>query len=112
MYTNTNHNNIYIHVMYTKPEMTFYDREQELNLIRKILHVKGPSLIIVKGIRRIGKTSLVLKALEKKKFVSLFIPKDKTVGLFLEENAVELHLPKFTSLIDFLRYIFEHNEYV
>src|SRR3989344_6159187 len=98
--------------MYTKPEMTFYDREQELNLIRKILPVKGTSLIIVKGIRRIGKTSLVLKALEGKKFVSLFIPKDKTVGLFLEENAVELHLPQFTSLIDFLRYIFEHNEYV
>lgn len=92
--------------------MAFYNREQELNLIRKILPAKGPSLIIVKGIRRIGKTSLVLKALEGKKFVNLFIPKDKTVGLFLEENAAELHLPRFTTLIDFLRYIFEHNEYV
>lgn len=99
-----------IHSKHTK--MVFYDREPELKLIHKILPASGPSLIIVKGIRRIGKTSLVLKALEGKRFVNLFIPKDKTVGLFLEENAAELKIPKFTTLLDFLRYLFEHNEYV
>lgn len=90
----------------------FYDREQELRLINKLLKAPGVSLVIVKGIRRVGKTSLILKALEEKSFINLFIPKDKTPALFLEESASELKVPRFVKIVDFFRYLFEHHEII
>ncbi|TRM79886.1 ATPase, partial [Sulfolobus sp. D5] len=44
--------------------MIFVNREKELEAIKKRLESKSLELIIVYGRRRIGKTSLILKAIE------------------------------------------------
>ena len=87
--------------------MKFYDREKEINLIKKLSKGKGTRVLIVRGLRRIGKTRTVLEALKNKKYVYLFIPKGKSVNLFLEEISEDLNIPKFTRIMDFFRYIFE-----
>jgi AAA+ ATPase superfamily predicted ATPase len=92
--------------------MKFYNRKQELGQILSFLNSKNPTLIIVKGLRRVGKTRLILEALSSKEYINLFIPKDKTPQLFLEEVAKEKGLPRFTQIYDLLKYLFEKYEYV
>lgn len=106
---------IYIHLMYYTChvyKMKFYNRKQELELIGKIIKAPGPSLVIVKGLRRIGKTRLIIESLNKKEFVNLFVPRNKTTSLFLEETSEELNIPRFNRVVDFLRYLFEKYEFV
>jgi len=90
----------------------FYNREREINLIRRVINGSGTRFIIVKGLRRIGKTRTVLEALKGREYAYIFVPKDKSVDLFLEEISQDLKIPKFTSLRDFLNYIFEKFEVV
>lgn len=92
--------------------MKFYNREKELELLKEILSAPGTALVIVKGLRRIGKTSLILKVLEGKNFYYVFVPKNKTSSLFLEEACEALDLPRFSRVGDFLRHIFEKKEAV
>lgn len=92
--------------------MKFYNRENELGLLKKVLDAKGTRFIIVKGIRRVGKTRAVLEALKRKGYAYVFIPKGKTSGSFLEEISGELNIPRFVTLKDFLRYILEKYKFV
>lgn len=92
--------------------MKFYNREKELELVKTLLRSEGTTFIVVKGLRRIGKTSLILESLKGKKFANIFVPKDKTTSLFLEELSHELEIPLFSRLIDLFRYIFEKYEII
>ncbi len=90
----------------------FYDRERELKLLERITRGRGTRFVIVKGLRRIGKTRTVLEALKNKNYAYIFVPKDKSKDLFLEEISQDLKIPRFTSLKDFFNYIFEKFEIV
>ena len=90
----------------------FYNRKNEVGLIKRILNAEGTRFVIVKGIRRIGKTRIILEMLKQKNYVYIFVPKDKTTGSFLEEASKELNIPKFTKITDFLRYVFDKYEFV
>ncbi|MBL7169792.1 MAG: ATP-binding protein [Candidatus Aenigmarchaeota archaeon] len=92
--------------------MKFYNREKEMQLFKRLERSKGLKFIVIKGLRRIGKTRLILEFLKNKKSVYIFVPKGKTVSLFLEDICSELNMPRFTRLLDFFRYAFDNNEYV
>ena len=88
--------------------MRFYNREKELKLLEKVARGKGTRFVIIKGLRRIGKTRTVLEFLKNKNnYAYIFVPKDKSKDLFLEEISQDLNIPKFFNLKDFFRYIFE-----
>ncbi|MBR4267145.1 MAG: ATP-binding protein, partial [Bacteroidales bacterium] len=55
--------------------MRFYDREQEIELLKnsELQANDNAMFTVVSGRRRIGKTSLILKSLEGKTFVYLFV---------------------------------------
>lgn len=63
--------------------MKFYDREKELELLRnsEAQAEKAASFTVLMGRRRIGKTSLILKALEGKPFAYLFVSRDNEAML-------------------------------
>ena len=58
--------------------MKFYDREEEIVILRENekLAEKNAMFTVLSGRRRVGKTSLVLKAFEGKQFAYLFVSKD------------------------------------
>lgn len=92
--------------------MRFYNRESELELLGKIIKGKSTRVVIVRGFRRIGKTRLVLESLKGKTFLRIFIPKDKTPTSFLADVSEKHNLPRFTTLKDFVAYIFEKYEFI
>ena len=92
--------------------MKFYNRKEEISILRRIAEAKGARFIIIKGLRRIGKTRLVLEALKNKKYAYIFVPKDETVSGFLEFLSKDLGIPKFSTIYDFLNYIFEKYDYI
>ena len=49
--------------IYSGGRVKFYNRKNEMALIRRILDGKGTRFVIVKGIRRIGKTRIILEML-------------------------------------------------
>lgn len=59
--------------------MKFYNRENELNLLDNIekLSTKYAQMTFLVGRRRIGKTSLLIKATEHKDVLYFFIAKKK-----------------------------------
>ena len=92
--------------------MKFYNRENELKILEMAVKGKGTRVIIIRGLRRIGKTRLVLESLKATRHIRVFIPKDKTPQSFLIDIAKEHSVPVFTKLKDFLLYIFEKYEFV
>ena len=58
--------------------MKFYDREEEIVILQENekLAEKNAMFTVLSGRRRVGKTSLVLKAFEGKQFAYLFVSKD------------------------------------
>ena len=58
--------------------MKFYDREQELAILQKNWEQssRGSVMTTLIGRRRVGKTSLLLKSVEGKKHLYIYIPKD------------------------------------
>jgi len=91
--------------------MRFYNREREIELLRKIIEGKGTRIVVVKGLRRIGKTRTILEVL-KNGYAYVFVPKDKSTSIFLEEMSEDLKIPLFRKLRDFLVYLFEKYEFV
>ena len=92
--------------------MKFYNRKNELKILEMAVKGKGTRVIIIRGLRRIGKTRLVLESLKGVRHIRVFIPKDKTPESFLIDAAKEYNIPVFTKLRDFLLYIFEKYEFV
>ncbi len=96
--------------MYT--DLKFYNRQEELSLLNKITSARGLKFIVIYGRRRIGKTRLVQEFLTDKEYAYIFVPKDKTVDLFLGELSRNENIPKFTGVHDLLRYLFETKKYI
>lgn len=57
--------------------MNLYNRQAELQELKRIYQSskKKAHLVIVKGRRRVGKTTLVLESLQNKKYLYLFVAK-------------------------------------
>lgn len=71
--------------------MKFYDREIELNQLKRTftLTQNSSQMTFITGRRRIGKTRLVLKAVEDKPFLYFFVSR-KTEPLLCEEYIEEI----------------------
>jgi AAA+ ATPase superfamily predicted ATPase len=77
--------------------MEFYNREEEIKLLEDTRKLSGKSarMTVITGRRRIGKTTLIIKAFEKYKALYFFIARKSEVLLcheFIEE--IELKLKK------------------
>lgn len=86
--------------------MKFYNREQELRLLRDVeerSHQVAQMTFVV-GRRRIGKTSLLVKAHEQSTSLYFFVAKKNEVLLceeFLEEVKQKLNIPIFGEINNF-----------
>lgn len=93
--------------------LKFYDRESELELLRKCYLRSGTDLIVVSGRRRVGKSRLIDEFTKDKKAISLMIvPKEeKQVAKDLEDEirVKTGYSPAFTTLKGALEYLFEQN---
>lgn len=86
--------------------MKFYNREKELEVLDKIekLSLKQAQMTFVVGRRRIGKTSLLVKATEKKEVLYFFVAKKSEVLLcseFVEQIKQKLQVPLFGEIKTF-----------
>ena len=93
--------------------MKFFDRKEEIETLHRIRESaeKNAQFTVMTGRRRIGKTSLVLKAYEDKTFLYFFVGR-KAESLLCEEfrheveNKLNIRLggtpSGFTELFDFL----------
>ncbi|MEO2154654.1 MAG: ATP-binding protein [Nanoarchaeota archaeon] len=81
-------------------DITFVDREKELELLNKTLN-KENSFIIIYGRRRIGKTTLVKKAVENKKFLYLFCEEGYRKNL---NNLKEIMNERYNISVNFENY--------
>lgn len=80
--------------------MNFYNREKELTLLSKIERTSHQyaQMTFVVGRRRIGKTSLLVKAYEQHTCLYFFVAKKNEVLLcteFVEEIKQKLAIPLF-----------------
>ena len=78
--------------------MKFYDRETEIEKLREIERRshKVAQFTVVTGRRRVGKSSLILKACEKRKFAYLFVERKSEKDLcegFVAELEDKLGMP-------------------
>ena len=91
----------------------FYNRENELATLAnaKKISLTQSRMTIITGRRRIGKTSLILKATENDKFIYLFVARKSESLLcreFTEEISQKLDIPvigeinSFSKLFEFL----------
>lgn len=92
--------------------MKFYDREKELEMLSRCSKTSGFEFIVVSGMRRIGKTRLLLEFLSKRDYAYVFVAKDKTTTAFLKDISVDLGIPEFHRITDLLKYLFETKKYV
>ena len=86
--------------------MKFYNRENELAFLDKItrLSEKSAQMTFVTGRRRIGKTSLLVKACRLQTYVYMFVAKKNEALLcaeFVEEVKQKLELPVFGEIKTF-----------
>lgn len=78
--------------------MRFYDRTEELDKLQEInsLSERMARMTVITGRRRIGKTSLVLKAYENEVMLYFFVSRKTEAELcrdFADEIAQKLHMP-------------------
>ena len=74
--------------------MKFYNREdelQELNLLRNAM----PSMIVLTGRRRVGKTELIKKFLEDETGVYFFVNSEKSEKMLIAEFSAYLRLKRW-----------------
>jgi AAA+ ATPase superfamily predicted ATPase len=87
--------------------MKFYNREKEIELLRRI---KGNFRVAVIGRRRVGKTTLV-EHFYKKRLLTFFFPAEKAEKEIIYDWVSEyenLNLPKLDNFKDFFEFIFSH----
>lgn len=78
--------------------MQFFDREKEIDKLRNIRMLAADSsrLTVVTGRRRIGKTSLLMRAFDDEPMLYFFVSRDSEAGLcgeFVEEVKNKLGIP-------------------
>ncbi len=86
--------------------MKFYNRENELQILSDIRKrsVQNSQMTVIVGRRRIGKTRLILKSLEKETFLYFFVAKKNEKLLcdeFVEEAKKQLNLQIFGEINKF-----------
>jgi len=96
--------------------MKFYNREKEIKLIGEIIQKKQAQLTVIQGKRRVGKTTLMLEALKKEKFLYFFVSK-KTEKELLVDFADEIQRKlgvdlygEFLNLNKFLEFLFTYSK--
>ena len=95
--------------------MKFFDREREIEKLREIrtFSRKAAQFTVITGRRRIGKTSLVLKAYDDEPFLYFFVTRSSESVLceeFTEELTSKLQIPvlgKVQRFADLFEYIME-----
>jgi len=97
---------MHITVIQITIKMKFYNREKELEVLDKIekLSLKQAQMTFVVGRRRIGKTSLLVKATENKEVLYFFVAKKSEVLLcseFVEQIKQKLQVPLFGEIKTF-----------
>jgi len=86
----------------------FIGREEEIANLREL--VEGNFFLIVRGRRRIGKTSLLRKVFGQA--VYIFVWPDKSIDWILEQISEEYRFPRFKNFGSLLEYLFEQNKMV
>ena len=86
----------------------FVNRKEELEFLEKLKDKNF--FLVVLGRRRIGKTTLLLKAFPNAAYI--FVWPNKTIDWVIEETCKELSLPVFKKFSDILDYLFERGETV
>ncbi|ASJ17509.1 hypothetical protein A3L04_10745 [Thermococcus chitonophagus] len=85
--------------------MKFYDREKEIELLRRALRVA------IIGRRRVGKTRLVEEALNP---ITLFVPAEKNEALICEDWIREIrerrYIPEMRSMRDIVEFLMREGE--
>ncbi len=64
--------------------MKFYNRERELELL-DMLYKSRPSLLVVTGKRRVGKTELIKQFMKNKKSLYFFVDSNKSIDILMSE---------------------------
>lgn len=98
--------------------MKFYDRENEIRLLQESeeLSARAASFCVLMGRRRVGKTSLIVKALEGKQWAYLFVSKDSEAVLCSKfQKELESHLDihvygQLTHFRDLFRVVMEESQ--
>ncbi len=93
--------------------MKFYNRENELEEIEKILSSDYSEFVYIYGRRRIWKTKLILKSLEKEKFLYFFVWNKTKQELLLNfqktiEEILWINYIKFNNFREILDFIFNY----
>ena len=91
--------------------MRFYDRETELEVLRNAYEqsLSSATFTVLMGRRRVGKTSLLLRAMEGKEYAYLFVSKDSEAMLCNKFQTIleqQLQLPIYGTITRF-RDLFE-----
>lgn len=89
--------------------MKFYDRENELDLIRNALSRRN-CFVVVTGRRRIGKTRLIREALKDTEHIEIFIPRKRST-LAMESIREDIrkqtgYSPPFSNFKEMFEYLF------
>ena len=95
--------------------MKFFDRENEINKLREIKEIsqQAAQFTVLTGRRRIGKTSLVMKAYENETILYFFVTRSTESVLceeFVEELTSKLQIPilgKVERFADIFDYVME-----
>jgi AAA+ ATPase superfamily predicted ATPase len=88
----------------------FIDRKDELKMLKKLADDDEDVFLIVRGRRRIGKTTLLKKAYPDATYI--FIWPDKSMQWIVDEVCKEHGLPHFSSFIDILLYLLDKNQMI
>lgn len=102
--------------------MKFFDRENEIKHLRNIhqLSQKSAQMTIITGRRRIGKTSLILKAYDEVPYLYFFVSRSSESELcaeYVEEIKNKLHeqvfgeLTSFQDVFGFLMHLSKHRPF-
>lgn len=92
--------------------MKFYNRKEELQLLEKLSQKPGFKLIVIYGRRRIGKTRLIKQFLENKDYTYIFVPRYKTKDMFLDDAALNSDVPRFSTVYDLVKFLFETKRHI
>lgn len=98
--------------------MKFYNREKEIDKLREIRclsYEEHSRLTVVTGRRRIGKTSLIVKALSDEPFIYLFVGRKNEASLcagYCKEIAAKLNIfvPQIASFQDLFAFLMQQGE--
>ncbi len=93
--------------------MKFYNREEELKALQETVMSSGPSMIVISGRRRVGKSRLVKEFLARNKGLEiLIVPKEErqSAADFAKLFATTSYTPTFNTIKEALGYFFTNSK--